>query len=321
MKIILATPLFPPETEEIALYSKRFAEGVKIASSGDHSAAVVAYSDFPESVPEVEIISVSKQLMLPVRLVRYFFALRKAATKADVLYVQNSLASGFPAIIVRKMTHIPVIIYFAEDEVLKSETRYIGAKKTFRQRIVFPLQSWILRNANVVMTPHHSLAKSLHMNYKIPKEKIVVVPLPAPQPEILPFPSIPSVPKIVFLSGQAKNECESYLDEIRQNFPDLVFVTLDVRSSRAEKWHHLKNATLCAYAESDNESALLPLALVAEAPRVSVSDEQTAKALILKILHEPLHRETLVVEGRNVLSKLSLKVHIKTFISIADHIR
>ena len=102
MKIVLATPLYPPDIAEPAPYIKELANRLK----NEHEVTIVTYGNLPEKIEGVKIISVSKHTPLPVRLFSYTVTLMKAAWSADVLYAQNGpsveLPVSFVTVLLRK---------------------------------------------------------------------------------------------------------------------------------------------------------------------------------------------------------------------------
>lgn len=110
MKIAIATPFYPPETEEMAVYIKELAE--RLAER--HDVTIVAYARLPEESPRVRIFAVSKRLPLPIRLVLYMIFLFRAVRKADVLYAENGASVELPAGIVAALTRRPLFIHVGD---------------------------------------------------------------------------------------------------------------------------------------------------------------------------------------------------------------
>ena len=112
MKIVLATPLYPPEIGGPATYTKELAERLRDA----HDITIVAYASTSENITGVKLLTVSKRRPLGVRLPKFFWTLMRASRGADVIYVQNAVAAGLPAVIVGKLLRIPVVLKFVGDE-------------------------------------------------------------------------------------------------------------------------------------------------------------------------------------------------------------
>ena len=110
MRITLASPLFPPEIAEPAPYTKELATRL----AGGHQVSVVAYAHSPERVQGAEIISVEKRRPLPIRLIRFYFALFRAARGTDILYIQNGPSVELPAAFFSLFTRTPLIIHIGD---------------------------------------------------------------------------------------------------------------------------------------------------------------------------------------------------------------
>lgn len=92
MKVVIASPLYPPDIAEPAPYVKELARRL----SERHAVTIVTYGRYPENVPGVGIIAIDKRSILPIRLLRFIIALWKAAKDADVLYAINGPSVELP---------------------------------------------------------------------------------------------------------------------------------------------------------------------------------------------------------------------------------
>ncbi|MDP3957995.1 MAG: glycosyltransferase [bacterium] len=126
MKIILATPLYPPDIAEPAPYTKEVATRL----GKRHEVTTIAYGRLPEKTPGVKIISVDKRTPLPIRLVVYSFALWRAARRADVIYAQNGPSVELPVGIVARITGVPLIVRVGDELA-----HQYAQKKTLRRFI------------------------------------------------------------------------------------------------------------------------------------------------------------------------------------------
>lgn len=198
MKIILATPLFPPEIGGPATYVKEIAERLR----GKHDITVVAQATTAEPVEGVRLITVSKRFPLPVRLVLFTSTLWRAARRADVIYAQNAVAAGLPAVIVGRLRGVPVVIKFVGDEAWERATQLRQTHKhleeflerpegNLRIRLIMKLQGWVLRRVARVTTPSAYLAEAVIRTYRIPRERAVVNYNAAEKTEVLPFSGAP----------------------------------------------------------------------------------------------------------------------------------
>ncbi len=194
MKIVLATPLYPPELASPAGYVK----DISLLLATRHEVTVVAYGTMGEKVPGVTLVGVNKKNRLLVRLFYYTVALYRATHKADIIYTQNGIAASLPAIIVGRLRKIPVVLRFVEDEAWRRATKQHltdqsfekflkTPKPNFRIRLMVTLQGFIFRNAKHVIVGSWAHREILVRRYYIRGERITTIYNPAPKKEILPF--------------------------------------------------------------------------------------------------------------------------------------
>src|SRR4051812_10171387 len=112
MKIVLATPIYPPEIGGPATYTKELAERLH----NRHELTIVAYTDVQEAFPGTKLVAVSKRRPLAIRLIKFFLAVLKVSRNADLIYVQNAMAAGLPVVLASMITDKPFILKFVGDE-------------------------------------------------------------------------------------------------------------------------------------------------------------------------------------------------------------
>lgn len=194
MKIILATPLYPPEIGGPATYVKELAERLR----DEHEITIVAYASTSEKVPGTKLITVSKRRLLPVRLLKFTYVLYKAAQNADVIYVQNAVAAGLPAVLVKALTGIPVVVKFVGDEAWERASQLRETSKQLEEflaapegsskiRLIMRIQRFVLRRADAVTTPSAYLTEAIIRTYGVPRERTIVNYNAAEKTEVLPF--------------------------------------------------------------------------------------------------------------------------------------
>ena len=155
MKIILATPLYPPDIAEPAPYVKELAKCLKSL----HGVTIVTYGGIPEKVEGVNIVSVSKKQPLPIRLLLYTFVLWKATRGAEIIYAQNGPSTELPVGVVSLITGKPVIFHIID------KTSHQRASKN---RLLNSIENFVFKRAKKIITE-----------------------TPLPRPEILPFNARP----------------------------------------------------------------------------------------------------------------------------------
>jgi hypothetical protein len=110
MRIVLATPLYPPDVAAPAPYVKELARIL----SEEYEILVVAYAHLPETLPGVRIIPVSKRRSLPVRLVFFFVTLLRTIQRGDILYIENGASVELPALLVAYITGCTLLIHLGD---------------------------------------------------------------------------------------------------------------------------------------------------------------------------------------------------------------
>ncbi len=194
MKIVLATPLYPPEIGGPATYVKELAHKLR----DEHEVTIVAYASTSEKVPGTTLITVSKRRALPVRLAKFTYELWRVSRRADVVYVQNAVAAGLPAVIVRLLTRTPVVLKFVGDEAWERATQLKQTRKRLdeflaapdgspRIRLIGILQGFVLRHVSAVTTPSRYLADTIIRAYRVPASRVVVNYNAAEETEAVPF--------------------------------------------------------------------------------------------------------------------------------------
>ncbi|MFA6408216.1 MAG: glycosyltransferase [Candidatus Paceibacterota bacterium] len=155
MRIVLATPLYPPDIAEPAPYIKELAK--RLAEL--HEVTIVTYARLPEKVPGVRTIAIDKRQPLPLRLFAYLRALLRAAKYADVIYAENGASVELPAGLVSLFSARPLIMHVGD---------LVAHKRA-----------------------QTSLALRSIEHFARSRAKTVITDSPLPKPEILPLDIIP----------------------------------------------------------------------------------------------------------------------------------
>lgn len=95
MKIVLATPLYPPEVAGPARYAKELA--TRLAKH--HIVVVITYTPFPEDAPNVRSISIGKKQSLLIRLTAFARTLRRECADAGLIYAINGPSVELPILV------------------------------------------------------------------------------------------------------------------------------------------------------------------------------------------------------------------------------
>jgi glycosyltransferase involved in cell wall biosynthesis len=180
MRIVLATPIYLPEIGGPATYIKEICERM----GDEHSLVVVAYARNGVPYGGARLVQISKDAPLPVRLFKFFIATLREARHADVIYAQNAVAAGLPAVVAGMIMRKPVVIKFVGDEAWERATQHRTTSKqleaflktqdgTLRTKLMMKLQGWVLRRASRVTTPSAYLRDVIVETYGIKGERAV----------------------------------------------------------------------------------------------------------------------------------------------------
>jgi len=121
MKLVLATPLFPPDIGDPAPYSKEVAR--RLASS--FTTAVVTYGSLPEEVTSVRIVSVNRSVPTLLRVILYTLKLASEAREADCIYLQNGPSTELSALLVSVVLRKKLVYALSDQRVLQRESSSI----------------------------------------------------------------------------------------------------------------------------------------------------------------------------------------------------
>src|SRR3569623_1007794 len=181
MKIVLATPIYPPEIGGPATYTKELA--MRFAKS--EQVTIVAYADEAQVVEGAKLVLVAKSQGLLTRLVQFFFALVREAARADVIYVQNAVAAGLTAALAGRLLRRPVVLKFVGDEAWERATQAGKTQKNLADFLAQPqgglktsvfisIQRFVLTHVSAVVQPSELLGEILSGYYGVEPTKITV---------------------------------------------------------------------------------------------------------------------------------------------------
>lgn len=177
MKILLVTPLYPPDIADPAPYVKELASRL----GRSHTVTVLAYNHLPERVPGVTIHTIEKSSPLPVRLFKMFVAIFRLGRSCDMIYVQNGPSTELPAAFATLLIRRPYILRLGDEAALSYATDH------FLYRVVQRIA--ILRaRRNVVHTPAMQEKVTTMFGSAAP----TLLNRPLTRPEILPFSNRPN---------------------------------------------------------------------------------------------------------------------------------
>lgn len=241
MKLVIATPLYPPEIGGPATYAKLLCEGL------------------PLKGVEVELVKFSEVRHLP-KLIRHFVYYRrvlKAARNADIVFALDPVSVGLPAQKAAQKAGKPFVVKIVGDYAWEQGTQRFGITQNldefvktktvpFSVRMLRRIQTRVARGATRVIVPSEYLkgivvawGTSPALSTGIPPEKIEVihnaVPLAAEKPGIVPE-SVAKLPR-----------------------------PLAVTAGRLVPWKHI-DGTMDAIAELHKKRSQVSLVVVGDGP-------------------------------------------------------
>lgn len=173
MKILLVTPLFPPDTAPLAVYTKTLATQLSITND----VTVLQYGCLPESVENVKFISLDKRAPTILRLLKCTYALMKIRTHFDIIYVQNGPSVEIPLFLLHLLTNTPYIIRLGDQQALNRSCAHKLHRTIFKK---------VLEDADAVIMPPTFSSECIQVTHG------TIIDDPHEKPEILPYDPYPT---------------------------------------------------------------------------------------------------------------------------------
>lgn len=178
MKILISTPLFPPETHYPAFFSKELANQL----SRTHDVIVLAFVDYPEKIleagKEIPVLNVSKNQNLFLRLFKFFILLLRNVKNHDIIIVKQAGISSFLTIIVAKIFRKKTIAKIKEDEVEERIRQFNFSKKSWKIWEINFIQKKVLQYSDIIVFDNFNLKEKLAIKYNLNQYNLKVVQHP-----------------------------------------------------------------------------------------------------------------------------------------------
>lgn len=168
MKILIATGIFPPDIGGPATYSKILAD------------------ELPKRGVGVDVLSFGSVRALPkvARHFIYFFKVFWRGIKADIIFAQDPVSVGFPAVIAATILRKPLVLKIVGDYAWEQGVGRFGVKelldefltKKYGWRVEFlrKIQKFVANRANKIIVPSNYL-KRVVVTWGIDQMKIEMV--------------------------------------------------------------------------------------------------------------------------------------------------
>jgi hypothetical protein len=110
MRVLIVTPLYPPEVADAALYTKELARRL----SKNHEVTVVAYAHLPEEVYGVSVVTIDKRQPRFARLRAFRKTFVRAVKDADVVLAINGASVELPLLLTHFPKSVPLVYCIAD---------------------------------------------------------------------------------------------------------------------------------------------------------------------------------------------------------------
>lgn len=177
MKIVIATPLYPPEIGGPATYAKLLFEGLPKKGTDSTGSPQV----------EVELVKFSEVRHLPkiIRHYAYYRRVRTAARNADIILALDPVSVGLPAMWAAKKLNKPFVVKVVGDYAWEQGHQRFGITANLDEfvktkHVPFPvrmfrrMQTRVAKAATRVIVPSEYL-KDIVMAWGVSSEKIEVI--------------------------------------------------------------------------------------------------------------------------------------------------
>lgn len=182
MKILITTPIWPPEIGGPVTYIKELINRLP----AHYQPSILAFADNPEDLPTVPFASIGKRYALPMRQFRFLKKIMELGKKADLIYAQNPMAVGVPSVLASRFLKKPLVLKFVGDNAWESAFRAGRTKKLleeflknpdagFKNKLRFWVQRWVFQQADKIIVPSDFLGRILSVYYQISGKKITTI--------------------------------------------------------------------------------------------------------------------------------------------------
>ncbi len=189
-KIVIAAEIFPPDIGGPATYARKLAD---VLVSEGYSVSVVTYGGTEASSlissarpvgGDYQLLVTNRNIPLPFRYFVYVWKLFWVSRNADVIYAQGPLSAGWPAILVKRVLGIRLVVKVVGDQAWE-RARQAGKTQlllddfqkqvtTGKIRSIQNIQKDVLKGADAVITVSHWF-KGIIAGWGIDPSKITVI--------------------------------------------------------------------------------------------------------------------------------------------------
>lgn len=170
MRILIATGIYPPQIGGPATYSK------------------LIYSELPKKEIDVDVASFGDYISKPkfISHLLYFFELIKKAQNVDVVYAQDPVSVGLPALLASQICRKKLVLKIVGDYSWEQGVQRFGVvdsldtfsknyqKYSWKVKVMKKIEKYVADGAHTIVTPSNYL-KSIIVNWGVDSSKINVI--------------------------------------------------------------------------------------------------------------------------------------------------
>ncbi len=186
MKILISTPIFPPQIGGPATYTVEVSR--RLQEKG-HRIRIVAFTDERPQVENLKVIPVRTRYPILgtfLRQIKLFSTLLSAAKGMDLIYLQDPMVVGVASLLAGKLVGKPLVLKFVGDSVWEKEYSrrrtnqnlddfLSSAPKNPRLRLKISLLKFVFSHMNRIIVPSFYLRDILMKHYGVKSDKVAVV--------------------------------------------------------------------------------------------------------------------------------------------------
>lgn len=186
MKILISTPIFPPQIGGPATYTVEVSR--RLQEKG-HRIRIVAFTDERPQVENLKVIPV--RIRYPIlgtflRQIKLFSTLLSAAKGMDLIYLQDPMVVGVASLLAGKLVGKPLVLKFVGDSVWEKEYSLrrtnqnldnflSSAPKSPKLRLKISLLKFVFSHMSRIIVPSFYLRDILIKHYGVKSDKVAVV--------------------------------------------------------------------------------------------------------------------------------------------------
>lgn len=321
MRVVIATPLYPPEIGGPATYAKLLEEGL------------------PSRGVEVVVVTFSevRHLSKIVRHYAYYRRVLKAARSADLVLALDPVSVGLPALYAAKKVQKPFVVKIVGDYAWEQGVQRFGVTQSLDEfvrtkKISFPvlvfryIQKYVAQTAQKVIVPSDYL-KDIVAEWGIATERIYRIYNAVEIPAALPVHTKKDGEFLIVSSGRRVPwKGFEAIEKIAQAFPKWrVFIASGLSRSEALGWVQaadvfVLNSTYEGFPHALIEAMMLGTPVVAAGNKgnkelvtqgetgllVTPGDDNSLREALTTVLHDPTTARARAHAAQEQVKKFSL---------------